>query len=263
MFKTMSTADLRESGPSKVLLYTHHGWGKTYSCRHYQRAFGKGLILSGESGLKSVEDVAIDYLPFASWDGPHDPERGLYSFRGAVAMLRTPEFRSAGYQWIAIDSLTELSDRLLEHLEREHAGSNNGFAMWGDYSRLMIGALKWVRDLPLHVFVTCLAKEEQDANGTTHYWPMLKGQAVAKQVPALFDHVFGGIRISTRDKDGNVIVRRALVTDEVDGWHGKVRDPQNTLRPIENEGDLTKLLERMRSTRPEGAETPGWAELAG
>ena len=72
------------------------------------------------AGLKSVEDVNIDYLPFTSWDGNHDPENGDYSFTGIVKMLQSQEFKEAGYKWIAIDSLTELSERLIEHLEKQH-----------------------------------------------------------------------------------------------------------------------------------------------
>ena len=98
MFKVMSTKDLQQSGPTKVLLYAHHGWGKTYQCRHYQKRYGKGLILSGEAGLKSVEDVGIDYLPFSSWDGKHDPDKGFYSFRGIVKMMMSDEFQAMGYK---------------------------------------------------------------------------------------------------------------------------------------------------------------------
>lgn len=245
MFKAMSTSAITHDGPTKVLLYSHHGFGKTYQCRFYQKRYGKGLILSGEAGLKSVEDVSIDYVPFSSWDGNHDPEDGIYSFRGIIKMLQSDEFKSAGYKWIAIDSLTELSERLIEHLEKEHAGSANGFAMWGDYNRLMLGALKWIRDLPLHVYVTCLAKEETDANGVTQYWPHVKGQAVSKHVPALFDHVLCGVRVTEKNDQGTPRVRRFVVTDEVSGWHGKVRDPRNRLKPYEQCDDVTELFARM------------------
>jgi hypothetical protein len=245
MFKTMNTSDITHDGPTKVLLYAHHGFGKTYQCRYYQKRYGKGLILSGESGLKSVEDVNIDYLPFTSWDGSHDPESGLFSFRGIIKMLQSKEFKEAGYNWIAIDSLTELSERLIEHLEKEHANNSNGFAMWGDYNRLMLGALKWVRDLPLHVYVTCLAKEEKDANDVTQYWPLVKGQAVSKHVPALFDHVLCGVRVTEKNDQGTPKVKRFVVTDEVSGWHGKVRDPRNRLKPFEAVDDITELFNRM------------------
>ena len=245
MFKTMSTSSIAHDGPTKVLLYSHHGYGKTYQCRFYQKRYGKGLILSGEAGLKSIEDVAIDYLPFTSWDGNHDPENGDFSFRGIIKMLQSDEFKKSGYKWIAIDSLTELSERLIEHLEKEHQGSNNGFAMWGDYNRLMLGALKWIRDLPVHVYVTCLAKEETDANGVTQYWPHVKGAAVSKHVPALFDHVLCGVRVTEKNDQGTPKVRRYVVTDEVSGWHGKVRDPRGRLKPYEQCDDITDLFARM------------------
>lgn len=255
-FPTLSTKDLVE-GPHKVLLYAHHGYGKTYQCRHYQERYGKGLIISGESGLKSIEDTDIDYLPFSSWDGNHDPDAGVFSFRGIVRMLHTPEFKEAGYNWIAIDSLTEMSDRLISFLEHEYKDDTNKFAMWGDYNRMMLGALKWVRDLPIHVYVTCLAKEEKDANDKTHFWPFIKGQSVAKQVPALFDHVFCGVRSTDPGPDGVPMVRRKVITDEVNGWHGKVRDPKKRLKSVEQVDDVTELLERMRMSDAEFRKVAG------
>lgn len=241
----MKTSDIQKGGATKVLLYAHHGYGKTYQCRFYQKRYGKGLIISGEAGLKSVEDVNIDYLPFTSWNGNHSPEDGKYSFTGIVKMLQSDEFLKAGYKWLAIDSLTELSERLIEHLEKEHENSNNGFAMWADYSRLMLGSLKWIRDLPIHVYITCLAKEEKDANDVTQYWPLVKGTAVSKHVPALFDHVLCGVRKTETNDKGTPKVKRYIVTDEVSGWHGKVRDPLNTLKPFEEVNDVTELLAKM------------------
>lgn len=251
MFKAMNTSSIAHDGPTKVLLYAHHGFGKTFQCRYYQKRYGKGLIISGESGLKSVEDVEIDYLPFSSWDGSHDPEVGTFSFRGIIKMLQTPEFKESGYKWIAIDSLTELSERLIEHLEKEFANTNNGFAMWGEYNRLMLGALKWVRDLDMHVYVTCLAKEEKDANDVTQYWPLVKGQAVSKHVPALFDHVLCGVRTTEKNDQGLPKVKRYVITDEVSGWHGKVRDPRSRLKAYEQVDDITELFVRMSANDEE------------
>lgn len=245
MFNFQNTSTLMADGPTKVLLYGHHGYGKTYQCRHYEKRYGKGLIISGESGLKSIEDVAIDYAPFATWDGEHDPSKGVFSFRGICKMISSPQFKEAGYKWVALDSLTELAERLVEHLEEEHKHNNNGFQMWGDYSRLMIGTLKWIRDLDMHVYVTCLAAEETDANGVTQYWPFVKGQKVAKQIPALFDHVLCGVRTTEKDDTGMPRVVRYVATDEVSGWHGKVRDPRNVLQPYERCDDITALLARM------------------
>jgi hypothetical protein len=240
------TSDSSVQSGHKVLLYSHHGYGKTYQCRNFQARYGKGLLLSGEAGLKSIEDVDIDYVPFTSWDGPVDEEAGTYSFRAIIKELSKPGYLAEhGYNWIAIDSLTELSERLIEHLEKVHAGSGNGFAMWGDYQRLILGALKWVRDLPIHVYVTCLAKEEKDGNDVTQYWPLVKGQSVSKHVPAIFDHVLCGVRVTERNDKGTPKVKRYVVTDEVSGWHGKVRDPRGRLKAFEAVDDVTALLERM------------------
>ena len=248
MFKVMSTKDVAKNEPSKTLLYAHHGFGKTYQCRNYEKRYGRGLIISGEAGLKSLADTEIDYLPFTSWDGETDEERGVYSFRKIWSYVNSPEFVKAGYKWIAIDSLTEMSERLLENLEKKHSNTANGFVLWGDYSRIMTGALKAIRDLPVHVLVTCLAKEEKDANDNTQYWPLLKGNAVSKHTPALFDNVFCGVRTTENDGKNKPTVARYIVTDEVSGWHGKARDPLNRLSAYEKTDDITELLARMSAT---------------
>lgn len=262
-FKPMNTSNIHTDEPTKTLCYGHMGFGKTWQCRNYQKRFGKGFIISGEAGLKSVGDEKIDYLPFTSWDGPHDPSEGVYSFRGIVKMIGTEEFQAQGYKWIAIDSLTELSDRLMEHVEEEHKGSANGFAMWGDYNRLILGAIKWVRDLPVHVYMTSLAREEEDDNGMVHYWPMMKGKGAAKQIAGMFDHVFCGIRITETQPDGSPKIKRFLVTDEVKGWHGKSRDPYGRMKPIEKGDDITELLARVAEKVPEPPPEPDELEACG
>lgn len=244
-----STKDIAKLEPTKLLLYSHHGWGKTTACKHYQEYFGPGVIISGEGGLKSLGASNIDFMPFSSWDGKHDPEAGKLSFVGITKIMQSPEFKERGYKWCAIDSLTELSERLLSHLEKKHEGNKNKFEIWSDYSRDMLGALKWIRDKSdMHVLVTCLAKEETDASGVTHYWPLVKGNAVAKHVPSLFDYVFAGAKETDPGKDGTAPrVRRLVITDEVNGYHGKARDPHNVLKPVEECNNITTLLERLSS----------------
>ena len=99
--------------------------------------------------------------------------------------------------------------------------------------------------MPVHVYVSCLAKEEKDANDVTQYWPLVKGNAVAKHVPAIFDHVMCGVRTTEKTDGGHPKVRRYIVTDEVSGWHGKARDPRNVLKPFEECDNVTDLLAKM------------------
>jgi len=244
MFNSTSSAGAQHH---KTLVYGHHGWGKTYQCRFYAEEYGKGLIISGESGLASLSDVDIDYVEFHGWDRKHHPELTdeQYCFRDIVQMVRSEEFKKQGYKWIAIDSLTEMSDRCMSDVEKDFDNPTD-MRKWQDYERQMIGALKFIRDLPYEILVTCLAKEEKNDNDAIEYWPMVTQTKVAKKLPALFDHVFCGLR-STDESSGAVTVSRQIITDEVRGWHGKTRDPRGRLKPVEKCGNVVELLKRINS----------------
>ena len=41
-----STSSIALDEPSKSLLYSHMGWGKTYTARYFADAYGKGIIFS-------------------------------------------------------------------------------------------------------------------------------------------------------------------------------------------------------------------------
>lgn len=246
--KPMQTgADLMKVA-HKSLVFGFPGAGKTYQAKHMQAHYGPGFVISGEGGLRSVGDATIDYLPFQSYDGESDHARGIYTFKEILAWVRSEEFRSRGYRWIMLDSLTELGDRVMEVVEKRHAGGGkqNGFAIWGDYKAAMLGILKIIRDLPVHVVVTSLAKEETDENGVTTYWPLVPGSAVAKQLPGLFDHVFGLVRATDGGKDAP-IVRRFIVTDHVRGWVCKTRDPYSRVPAYMETSDITKILDLVSS----------------
>lgn len=250
-WKPMSTKDVAMNEPHKLLVYTHHGWGKTWQVRKFAERYGKGLLISGEAGLKSLADVDVDYLPFSSWDGRHDPDNGVFSFRGIVQMIVSPEFQAQGYKWLAIDSLTELSERLYEWCEKETAGSKNGFALWDLYGGKMISTLKWIRDLKMHVYVSALAAEANDGE-VAQYWPLVKGNKVARQIPAIFDHVLCGVRTAvTNPSTGEVDVKRFVVSEQANGWHGKVRDPFHRVAAVEQCDDVTDILERMTYSEAE------------
>ena len=241
----LKTNDGSVSGASKTLLYGHHGTGKTAMIGQYHKAFGKGLVLSGESGLSSISNMEIDYLPFSSFDRP--TKDGEYSFKDLCAYVMSPEFAKQEYKWIAIDSATELSQRCFADVEVEFANNANGFEKWGVYERKITAALKWVRDLDMHVLITALASEEQDDNGVTNYWPMLVQKKVQKLIPALYDHVFCLVR-KTSETNGKLDVKRYLVCDQINGWHGKTRDPHRRLAAFEECDDVTELLRRIYMT---------------
>ena len=251
MFSPMNTKD-HTTSYRKCLLYGHHGWGKTTQFKHYQEAYGPGFIISGESGLSSIRSAGIDYLPFTSWNGKSDPAKAEFSFVDIFKWTRTDDFKSRGYKWIGIDSLTELSDHSFKAAEAEseeaakRSGKKaNGFEVWSNHAAQVVGACKAIRDLPMHVLVTALAKENQDDNGNVEYWPMVGGKATMQQLPGIFDCVFCGVRTTTPDASGAQQVVRLIVTEEVRGWKGKVRDENRRLRPIERTANITDLFKRM------------------
>lgn len=252
-FHSYSTRGAAVSQNSKTLIYGIHGCGKTTQAQHYLKRYGRGFIISGESGLLSLSHSDISYLPFSSWEDGHDPDGGKFSFKGICRMMASPEFAASGFNWVMLDSLTELSDRFHEHLQQHpdlwttKGGKLNPLDLWGKYNEGMIAALKWIRDLPYRVIVSALAKEEKDDNDRVTYWPMVKGAQVGRQIPGMFDNVFGLVKtVDATDKD-NVKINRWIVTDEVHGWKCKNRTPVPVLKPVEPTGDVTELLERLNS----------------
>ena len=244
MFNSTSAAG---SQHHKTLIYGHHGYGKTFQCRFYAEEYGKGLIISGESGLSSLSDVDIDYVEFHGWDRKHWPnlKEDELCFRDILRLIMSEDFKKQGYKWIAIDSLTEMSDRCMTDVEKSFDNPND-MRKWQDYERQMIGALKLIRDMPYEIVMTCLAKEEKNDNDAVEYWPMVQQTKVAKKLPALFDHVFCGIR-STDESSGAVTVTRQIITDDVRGWKGKTRDPRGRLSPVEKCGNVVELLKKINA----------------
>lgn len=258
MIKPLNTAD-HTTAHAKVLLYAMHGWGKTTQAKHYKEAYGKGVIISGESGLSSIRSAGIDYVRFKCWDDENpsaisDPDD--HSFTSITRWIMSDDFKNAGYKWIMIDSLTELSDHAKkwadfeskkpENMSKE--GKVNAFMVWDLYATRMIGACKFIRDLPMHVIVTALSKEGEDDNGNADHWPMVVGSQVQKQLPGIFDCVFCGIKRYEQDPNnpsGAPKIKHFIVTDEFKGWHGKVRDENRRLKAVEQESNVANLLKKI------------------
>ena len=238
----LKTTDATVSSKSKSLVYGPHGSGKTTQCANYAKRYGKGIILSGEGGLSSISDMEIDYLPFSTFKAEPTKE-GTYSFKQLTQYIASDDFRKQKYQWLAIDSVTELSQRCFAEVEEAQKNKANSYDLWTIYGREITAALKWVRDLDMHVVMMALATAKDDkSNGSTMYWPMMNQAKISELLPALFDNVFALLR-KTNEQNGKMTVQRYLVTDQIGGWYGKVRDPNRRLAPFEAEHDVTKLLD--------------------
>lgn len=246
-FTPMNTRDEKTSF-FKTLLVASAGWGKTTQANHFKRVYGPGFIISGESGLSSVRNAGHDYLPFSSFDGDVIPAQGIFSFTEIVRLIKTPEFAAMGYKWLMLDSLTELSDLAFAWAEaratREATEANkkvNGFDIWSYYKEAMIGACKFVRDLPYHVVISALEKSGKDENDDDTVLPLVQGNAVQSQIPGIFDNVLFGVAKTKKGEE----TKRYVITGVYSGRQGKVRDENKTCSLVEETGDITDVLQKI------------------
>lgn len=254
--KPFNTGDVQKLHLN-VLIYGHAGAGKTTALGHFEDHFGKGLIISGEGGLASVSDRNIDFIPFYSFDHPVDQKKHPdgYSFKQIMDYLRTQDFKDAGYKWVAIDSVTELSRRAFYEAQQENTNPNDNFKPYNIYSNKIDPLINDLRDLPIHTIVTALAAEEQDGNGAINFWPMLHQKSKQKRFCGTFDLVAALVNRTETVKQENgkdkMVMRRYTLTSDVQGWHGKTRDPQHRVRSVEEGTNVAELVQRLLLTKEE------------
>lgn len=143
-------------------------------------AHSETIIISAESGLLCLADKAIDVIEVKSYDAV----RAVY---GYLSKLED----GGKYKYIAIDSLTEISDLLVKHLKAkdEYKNPSNVLKMWGEFNDTIVGLIKAFRDLPRHVVFSALADDVNDGGIITKL-PLISGNKAQKLLSSFFDEVF-------------------------------------------------------------------------
>jgi len=236
------TNDMSVAGVTNTLVVGEWGTGKTTQALNYQNTFGKGLILSGESGLQSLMKSDIDYIPFDGFAKGDSPFREIIKW-----ITGSDEYKKEDYQWIMVDSMTELSQLCIReeqaHFEAE-SGNPQDMRAWGQYNRKMLAAAKMLRDLPIHTCLTSLQKSDRDDNGVTRYIPLVEGSTIRENLPGLYDNVFFLVRKDVQQGE-KTTVKWYTVTGKYGGYSGKSRDAFRRLSPVEEEHDITKILMKL------------------
>jgi phage nucleotide-binding protein len=176
----------------KCLVHGLSGSGKTMLIA---TADGRVLLISAESGLRSLKDVPqeikdrIDVIT-------------IYSVTDLEGAYVYAEEHLGEYNWLCLDSVSEIAEQVLQTEKRRN---KDGREAYGKLADQMEGLLKAFRDLP-NINVLMTAKQALTADGhtgVTLYRPMLPGRILTGSIAYLFDEVFA-IRV-VEDDEGEPI----------------------------------------------------------
>jgi len=194
----------------KILVYGESGAGKT----SLAKTIGEPpLLISAEAGLLPLRGESIDVIDLTIDDKgqPLPKEKRIERLAEAYQYLLTPEAQKK-YKWIMIDSLTELSQNLVEKLQTEFTERKDSLVLYGENAKRMRSLVKLFRDLPLYnVIFTALAEWEKDDNGQRFQSIQMVGK-ISQQLPAYFDevwflHVNDGERILVTGKSDRLVAK--------------------------------------------------------
>ena len=173
----------------KILVYGAPGVGKTTLAGTLKE---KVLIISAEAGTLSLNQKEIDVIDITTNNEgkPIAKELRPARLREVFEYVMKPETQEK-YQWLFIDSLTEVSQNVLDSVfAAQPEGVADGFKIWGEYNKQCTALVKAFRDLPCYnVVFTALETEDKDENNRRFLRVDMQGK-VGKKLPAYFDEVF-------------------------------------------------------------------------
>ena len=171
-------------------------------------------VISAESGLLCIRDLirqerveGFEIETFADLKEAYD-------------LLAMDPAMKDRYQWVFIDSLTEISDRCNRHFKDKYPQKEKTFDRWEDYSLTMLTRIKGFRDLTdYNVVFTCLPTVDMDENKRRYIAPNVTGKGLKEILTSIFDEVF---YMDVLTEEGG-IEYRAFITGPHERFPGKDR----------------------------------------
>lgn len=174
------------------LVYGPSGAGKTSLAKTIDK-FGPVLIISSEAGLLCLANHSqpIDVIDITLDDEgrPLPKEDRIKRLGDVYKFLLSDECRS-NYKTIFIDSITEISENMIEALNAEFPERKDSLVMFGENSKRMRGLIKSFRDIPYYnVVFTALPAVEKDQDNRRYTGVSMVGN-ISNKIAGYFDEVF-------------------------------------------------------------------------
>ena len=196
----------------KALIYGPAGHGKTtfVATAQLDSRTSPMLFIDFEGGEQSLSGLDIDMVTIRTWPDYDEVYTELASGR-------------TEYKSIALDSISETHIfSLLDILEKEGPNRKDPNALqqqdYGKSTILMRRLLRAFRDLPMHVFFTCAAKEENEVRVGTVKKPALAGQ-MSEELSGMMD-VVAYLALAKNEEDEDI---RALLLKNDSHYRIKIR----------------------------------------
>lgn len=232
--KIKNTKDIQDNY-LKALIYGPPGAGKTSLVRTIANVY-KTLIISAESGLLSVAGLDCDVIDITTDDAGNLIEDKKARLQ-RLAEIYSEINKDKKYELIFIDSLSELSQTMVEALQKEMPDRKDSLVLWGENLKRMRALIKAFRDLKKHVVMTCLSDIDKDETGKRFLTIDMSGK-VAKEAPAMFDLV-AFLKVDAEGK-------RSLITQPNESTIAK--DRSGLLDPSEP-ADLSVIMKKIFLTK--------------
>ena len=158
-----------------VLIYGVSSAGKTSLLSGLK---GKTLIVSLEGGLLVLRGSKMDVVEIETID----------ELAEVYKKIKTGEWK---YDNVAIDSLSEVADKIVAELDADEYYQNpsNAFVLWKDYSKRLIKIVKLFRDAKINVIFTALEDTTED-NGSLTKNASIQGKKAQAKLISLFDEFY-------------------------------------------------------------------------
>ena len=236
MFKTTKNF---KSDRLSLLVYGPSGSGKTSVAATLP---GKVLLVNAENGLLSISSGKEMAVYDLTVDGNGKDLDRSFRFEKLLHLLKEvlPGMTDK-FDWLVFDSLTEISQNLVEGLKKKYPDKSDGLKLWGEYNDFMVAFVKQLRDYrPFNILLLALDSVDKDDSGKRFVGVDINGK-ISSRIPALIDEVF---YLKDFEADGKKI--KKLITASY--MNIVAKDRSGKLDQFEDP-DLGKIIEKINGTK--------------